>query len=117
MATDPQVHRVLPVEEAATHTEPERGPWQWSGPVQAIVSDSGKWARLEYPQNFRIGESSVENLYACGYAVVEVACPDCPHPLHDHRWGFGEGARCTDCDCVTSPRPTSARGRSTPDGD
>lgn len=64
--------RVLSVAEAATHTEPERGPWEWSWPVQAIVADSAKWDRFGDPKKFRIAESAIENLYAAGYVVADL---------------------------------------------
>lgn len=92
-------HRILSLEEAATHTEDDRGPWHWSGPVHAIISDSWKWKDVREPWAFFVAESAIENLYRCGYAVAEVLCVQCSHPANKHRIRGCDG---DGCDCGLS---------------
>lgn len=56
---------------------PSGDPARWSAPINAIVSDSGQWAR--WPEfgpegwwNVRVAQSALQNLYRSGFAVVAV---------------------------------------------
>lgn len=90
-------HRILSLDEAATHTEDERGPWQWSQPVHAIISDSWKWKDVREPWAFFVAESAIENLYRYGFVVAEVICDDCEHPAREHT--LPSGCRADGCGC------------------
>lgn len=69
--SDPQI---LSEDEAVWVERPDSigEPWFWSGPINAITSDSYR-IKLEWTAKLEAIEHSLRCLYRCGYAIAAVS--------------------------------------------
>jgi len=79
IAVESVVGSIISRDEASRIDRPQfPEPWAWSEPMQAMVQDSYSWTHpaqgpeIEWEDALLIMAKCIDNLYACGYAVIKL---------------------------------------------